>query len=81
VKRILVLAAVVATALVLASAASADALGCAHGNNCQASSGGGGTSPSGTLPFTGIDLAAIAGVGGLLLVGGLTLHRVSRRRS
>jgi hypothetical protein len=80
VKRILVLAAVVATALVLASVASANALTCAHGNSCSNVGGGGNSNNSGTLPFTGVDLAAIAGIGGLLLVSGLTLQRASRRR-
>jgi hypothetical protein len=84
VKRILVLAAVLATAFVLASGASADALGCAHGSTCTPTNTGGGSQPgstgSGTLPFTGLGLAGIAAVGGLLLVSGLTLQRASRRR-
>lgn len=83
VKRIFVLAAVLATALVLSSAASASALKCAHGSTCNPGNLGGGSpnaSSSGTLPFTGLGLAGIAGVGGLLLVSGLTLQRASRRR-
>jgi hypothetical protein len=32
------------------------------------------------LPFTGLNLAAIAGVAGLFLVTGVTLQRASRRR-
>jgi hypothetical protein len=81
VKRILVLVAVLATALVLSSAASANGLECAHGSSCSpATLGGGPTNGSGTLPFTGLDLAGIAGIGGLLLVSGLTLRRASRRR-
>jgi hypothetical protein len=32
------------------------------------------------LPFTGLDLAGIAAVGGVLLVSGLALQRASRRR-
>ena len=81
-KRILVFAAVVACAFVFASGASADALGCAHGSTCNPANTGGGTptSTSGTLPFTGLGLAGIAGVGCLLLVSGLTLQRASRRR-
>jgi hypothetical protein len=38
-------------------------------------------SPAETLPFTGLDLAGVAGVAGLLLLSGLTLHRAGRRRS
>jgi hypothetical protein len=81
VKRILVLAAVVSAALVLSSVASANSLKCAHGSVC----GSGSFVPpsstgSGTLPFTGLDLAGIAVVGCLLLVTGLTLQRASRRR-
>lgn len=77
-KRILVLAVVAAAALVFSSATYASSLTCAHGNNC---SSGNGPTGHGTLPFTGLGLAAIAAVGGLLLVTGLTLHRASRRRS
>jgi hypothetical protein len=82
VKRILALAAVMTVALVFASAAFADSLHCAHGSSCGAgsleppSSTGGG----GTLPFTGVDLAGIAVIGGLLLVTGLTVSRANRRR-
>lgn len=80
-KGILVFVAVVATALVLSSAAFANSVTCAHGSTCNAGNLGGPTSRSGgTLPFTGLDLAGIAGVAGLLLVSGVTLQRVSRRR-
>jgi hypothetical protein len=81
VKRILVLVALLVTALVLASAASANALKCAHGSSCNTAAFEPPTSASGTgtLPFTGLDLAGIAGVGALLLVAGLTLQRASRR--
>ncbi len=80
-KKILALAAVLAVALVFSSVASASSVKCAHGSQC----GAGSFEPpkstgSGTLPFTGIDLAGIAAVGGLLLVSGLTLQRASRRR-
>jgi hypothetical protein len=84
VKAILVLAAVVAAAaLMLCPAALADnSLGCAHGSTCQSGNLGGPKSGGhGTLPFTGIDLAGIAGVAGVLVIGGLTLQRASRRRS
>ena len=80
-KRILVLAAVVAVAFVFSSAASANSLTCAHGNKCGSGDLGGKSGGSGTLPFTGLDLAGIAAVGGLLLVGGFSLQRASRRRS
>ena len=80
-KKILVLAAVVTVALVFSSVALPDSLKCAHGSVCGAGTlePPSGTS-SGTLPFTGLDLAGIAGVGGLLLVTGLALQRASRRR-
>jgi hypothetical protein len=85
VKGIMVLAAVIASVLVLSSTASAggNAITCAHGATCGSGDlGGGPTSNSGgTLPFTGVDLAAAAGLGGLLLVSGVTLHRLGRRRS
>ncbi len=81
-KGILLLAAVMAAALVFSSAAFASSLTCAHGStSCSDNNPGGPESAGhGTLPFTGVDLAGIAGVGGLLLVGGLTLQRASRRR-
>jgi hypothetical protein len=80
VKRILVFVAVVTAALVLSSGALANGLTCAHGATSCQKQGGGGNGGGGTLPFTGLDLAGIAGVGAILLVGGLTLHRASRRR-
>jgi hypothetical protein len=82
VKRILVLVAVVTAALVFSSGAFANSVKCAHGSMCGAGSlepPTTGTS-DGTLPFTGLDLAGIAVVGGLLLITGLTLQRASRRR-
>ena len=80
-KRVLILMAVIGAALVLSSGAFADGLTCAHSSTCQSQSPGGtGNSGGGTLPFTGVDLAAIAAVGGILLVGGLTLQRAARRR-
>lgn len=81
-KKILVLAAVAIAALVFSSVAFADSVKCAHGSQC----GSGSFEPpatsagSGTLPFTGLDLAGIAAVGGVLLVSGLALQRASRRR-
>ena len=36
---------------------------------------------SGTLPFTGANLALVAGLGALALGGGLTLRTVGRRRN
>jgi hypothetical protein len=81
VKKILVLAATVIVALAFSSVAFANSVKCAHGSQC----GPGtfeppGSTGSGTLPFTGLDLAGIAAVGGVLLVSGLTLQRASRRR-
>ena len=87
-KGILVFAAVIVTALVLSSTAFADSLSCAHGSDCHSGNLGGGTpsgtgpsSTGGTLPFTGLDLAGVAGLGGVLLVSGVTLRRLGRRRS
>jgi hypothetical protein len=88
VKGFLVLAAVIVGALVLSSTAFANSLTCGHGGTCHpgdlgggAPSSGGGSNLGGTLPFTGVDLAGVAGLGGLLLVSGVTLHRLGRRRS
>lgn len=39
------------------------------------------TKSSGTLPFTGANLAAVGALGALLAAGGVTLTLVSRRRS
>lgn len=84
VKGIMVLAAVIASVLVLSSTASANAITCAHSaTNCSPGSPDGGiqSNSGGTLPFTGADLAGAAGLAGLLLVSGVTLHRLGRRRS
>jgi hypothetical protein len=90
-KRAFVIVAVVMTALALASGAFASSLTGGHGSTPK-SSGTLGTkvtkkSPSknavtaGTLPFTGVDLAAAA-FGGFALLGvGFTLRRTSRRPS
>jgi hypothetical protein len=77
----MLLLAVAVAALVFSSGALANSTTCAHGSTCNAGNLGGPTSHSGgTLPFTGLDLAGVAGVAGLLLVSGVTLQRVSRRR-
>jgi hypothetical protein len=88
VKGILVSAAVIVTALVLSTTASANSLSCAHGSDCHPGNLGGGTpsasgpsSTGGTLPFTGLDLAGAAGLGGVLLVSGVALRRLGQRRS
>jgi hypothetical protein len=39
------------------------------------------TKTSGTLPFTGANLAAVGAIGVLLAAGGITLTMVSRRRN
>ena len=82
-KGIMVLAAVIASVLVLSSTASASALTCAHGSNCGSGnlSGGIPSNSGGTLPFTGLDLAGAAGLAGLLIASGVALHRLGRRRS
>lgn len=83
VKGFLVFAAVFVMALMLSSTAFANSVTCAHGATCTSGNLGGGTSSQsgGTLPFTGVDLAGVAGLAGLLVVSGLTLHRLGRRRS
>jgi hypothetical protein len=81
VKKILILVAVATAALVLSSSAFASSVKCAHGSQCGAGTfQPPGSTGSGTLPFTGLNLAGIAVAGGLLLVTGLTLQRASRRR-
>lgn len=83
-KRLLALATAAIAGLVFASSALANSLTCGHGVTCTAGVGGGNTPMTGTgttLPFTGLDLAAVALVAALLLVSGLVLRRVGRRRS
>jgi hypothetical protein len=83
VKGIVVFAAVLATALVLSSAALASSITCAHGSTCNSGTLGGAnpTHSGGTLPFTGVNLAGVAGLAVLLLASGGVLYRVGRRRS
>jgi hypothetical protein len=80
-KRLLILLAVSICALAFSSAAFANALTCAHGaGSCGQVSGGQGTSGGGTLPFTGLNLGAIAAVAAILLVSGVVLFQRSSRR-
>lgn len=61
-------------------------VGTGSGNDAAAGGGGGAgdtvavsdnaAAGAGELPFTGLDLALVAGAGGLLLVGGLAMRRV-----
>lgn len=90
----LVLAAAVSAAAIGLSAAPAHASSSGSGQDCYPSCAGttgnnlgGGPSgpsvspvPTGSLAFTGIDVAGTAGAGVLLVVGGTVLVRVSRRR-
>lgn len=85
-KRILVLIVAVA-ALALAPAALASGVVCAHSSTCHSGTLGATASPpttptggSGTLPFTGLDLAGVAAVAGLLVVAGLALRARPARR-
>lgn len=87
-KRILAFLTATAVALVVTSTALAGSLGCGHGATCGPGGGGGGgvagqsgvhTSGTGTLPFTGLNLAVVAGLGLLLIVSGVLLHRTTRR--
>jgi hypothetical protein len=90
VKRILAFLTSVAVMLVFTSTALADSLGCGHGSTCQQGQAGNGGLPAGTngvhtggtgtLPFSGLNLALIAGVAVLLLVSGVLLHRTTRRQ-
>lgn len=82
-KGIVLFLAVAATALIFSNAAFANSVTCAHSATCHSGNLGGPSSRAsgdGTLPFTGLDLAGIAGAGGLLLVAGFSLQRASRRR-
>ena len=80
-KRILALATAAVAALAFSSSALASSLTCGHGATCQnGMPTGANTGGVGTLPFTGLDLATVAIVAGLLLAAGLTLHRMGRRR-
>ena len=80
-KGLLLFLAVAVSALVFSSGALANSTTCAHGSTCNKGNLGGPTSSTGgNLPLTGVDLAAVAGVAGLLLVSGVTLQRVGRRR-
>lgn len=85
-KRILVVVAVVAAALALAAAALAGSSVVTGHNSAPPAAGtlGQAAAPSGkvtsgTLPFTGLDLAGIAGAGVLLVGAGLILRRTARR--
>jgi hypothetical protein len=89
VKRILAFLTSVVAMLVFTSTALANSLGCGHGSTCQPGQNAQGGLPGqtgvhtggpGTLPFTGLNLALVAGVALLLLVSGVLLHRTTRRR-
>jgi hypothetical protein len=92
VKRIFVFLITVTGGLVVCSTALANSLTCGHGSTCGPGQGGPFTPPSGgpgtfaapnqsgTLPFTGLNLATIVAVAVLLLASGLVLHRMTRRR-
>jgi hypothetical protein len=80
--------------LMLAFAASASAQSSVQGYEdqggqiqaqIQGGGGGGGTAPvsattdsGGSLPFTGLDVALLLGAGGLLVVAGLGMRRLTR---
>jgi len=49
------------------------------GTQTGGTSGPTGTTASGTLPFTGVDAALLAGGGFTLLLAGFTVRRLSRR--
>jgi hypothetical protein len=87
VKRVLAIVAVVAAALVLASiAAAGDSVVTGHtpappaAGNLGKQATGKSSASSGTLPFTGLDLAGIAVGGALLLGAGVIISRRTARR-
>lgn len=93
VKRILAFVGTAIAALVASSAAFASSSTCGHSAGCgpggpgQFTPPGSGTpalgtptSGSGTLPFTGFNLATIAVIALLLLASGLVLRRVTRNQ-
>jgi hypothetical protein len=85
-------AVVLALTLVLALATTAFAQSSVDGYNDRAGqvqsdvdqggTGGSGSSPTadtgGSLPFTGLDVALLAGAGGLLVAAGLGMRRLTR---
>ena len=89
-KRLVALLVAVVGSLSVCSAAFADAL--TSGHSATNGPGGGQFTPptgaqagtvhlsgGGTLPFTGLNLATVAVVAVLLLLGGLMLRRMTRR--
>lgn len=76
-----VLVAIMAAALVLSSTASGSALTCAHGPNCNPGNldGNPPSHSGGTLPHTGLDLSHVAGIAGVMLLGGVAIQFVRRR--
>jgi hypothetical protein len=93
VKRILAFFVTAIAALVACSAAFANSSTCGHSSGCGPGGSGQFTPPgtganalgtpssgSGTLPFTGLNLATIAVIAFLLLASGLVLRRVTRHQ-
>lgn len=92
-KRIVALLLTVAAALMTCSTALANALSSGHSSTPQKPGQftppgagthaglGAQTNGAGTLPFTGLNLALIAGIAVLLLASGLVLHRMTRHSS
>jgi hypothetical protein len=85
-KRIVVMLAVVIALMVPAVAFGQESSTCQAYNPqlCESSSAGTTTTPqsdasSGTLPFTGLDVALLAAGGGSLLAAGFFVRRLSRR--
>jgi hypothetical protein len=86
-KRVLLIVVVVAVSLVLAgTSAGGNAVVTGHSaapsvtSNLGTNSGPTSSATTGTLPFTGLDLAGITVVAALLLAGGVTLRRTARKQ-
>jgi len=84
-KRVLVIVMVIAVSIVLArSSFGGNAVVTGHSaapsvTSNLGTSGPTSSSTTGTLPFTGVDLAGITVVAALLVVGGLTLRLSTRK--
>jgi hypothetical protein len=70
---------VVGVVLMLPAASFAAGSSTCQAYNAQQSCGSTGTTSSGTLPFTGLDVVLLLAGGGTLLAAGFVVRRLSRR--